>query len=121
MSELSDDYGAPVAPHLSTEAPSHSMRMEERSKGQEGVLEQQAKGVPEQQARGVPERWAEERPTVETAGPPPQDAGVDPKATAGTRVGSAGSEKSTENSSISTLVLELFGCHILILFWRLTS
>ena len=48
-----------------------------------GVLERWAEGVPEQQARGVPERRAEERLTAETVGPPPQDAGIDPKATAG--------------------------------------
>ena len=83
MSEWSDDDGAPVAPYLSTEAPPHNTRMKERSKGGEGLPEQQAKGVPEQQARGIPEQQAEERPTVETARPPPQGAGIDPKATVG--------------------------------------
>ena len=29
------------------------------------------------------ERREEERPTAETVGPPPQDAGIDPKAAAG--------------------------------------
>jgi len=53
--------------------------MEERSKGGEGVPEQQAKGVPEQQARGVLEQQAEERPMAKTARPPPHGAGVDPR------------------------------------------
>ena len=56
--------------------------MEERSKGGEGVPEQQVKGVPEKQVRGVPEQQAEERPTVETARPPSQGVGIDPRDTA---------------------------------------
>ena len=91
MSEWLDDDKALVAPPPSTKAPPRNTRMEGQSKGGEGVPEQQAtgvpahqaKGVPEQQVRGVPERWAEERPTVETARPPPQGAGIDPKATVG--------------------------------------
>ena len=47
-----------------------------------GALERRAEEVPEQQARGAPNRWAKERLMVETMGPPPQDTGVDPKATA---------------------------------------
>ena len=83
MSEWSDDDGAPVAPPPSTEAPPRNTRTEERSKGGEGLPEQQAKGVPEQQARGIPEHQAEERPTAEIARPPPQGAGVDPRAAPG--------------------------------------
>ena len=107
MFEWSDDDEVLVAPPPSTKAPSRNTRAEEQSRGGEevpqkqatGVPEQQAKGVPEQQARRVPERraegvpeqqargalelWAEERPMAETAGPPPQDVGVDPKAAAG--------------------------------------
>ena len=45
MFEWLDDDGAPVAPLLSTEAPQCNTRMEVQSKGQEEVLEQQAKGV----------------------------------------------------------------------------
>ena len=48
-----------------------------------GALERRAKEVPEQKARGALERQAEERPMAETMGPPPQDVGIDPKATAG--------------------------------------
>ena len=48
MSEWLDDDGILVAPPPSTEAPQHNMHAEERSKGGEGVPEQQAKGVPEQ-------------------------------------------------------------------------
>ena len=91
MSEWSDDDEAPVAPPPSTKAPPRNTRVEGQSKGGEGVPEQQAmgvpmqqaKGVPEQQARGVPERQAEERPKVETARPPPQGVGIDPKAAPG--------------------------------------
>ena len=72
MSEWSDDNGAPVAPPLSTEMPPNNTRVKVQSKGGEGVPEQQAKGVPEQQA--------EERPTAETARPPPQGVGIEPKA-----------------------------------------
>jgi len=56
MSEWSDDDGAPVAPPLSTEAPSRNTWVEVQSKGWEAVPEQQAKGVLKQQAKGVPER-----------------------------------------------------------------
>jgi len=40
MSEWSDDYGAPVAPPLSTKAPPHNMREEVQLKGGEEVPEQ---------------------------------------------------------------------------------
>ena len=75
VSEWSDDDGALVAPRPSTEAPPRNTRVEEQSKGGEGV--------PEQQAEGVLERQAEGRPTAETARPPPQGIGIDPKAAAG--------------------------------------
>ena len=90
MSEWSDDNEVPVAPPPSTKAPLRNTRVEEQSKGREGVPKQQAmgipaqqaKGVPKQQARGVPEQRAEERPMVETVRPPPQGVGINPKATA---------------------------------------
>ena len=56
MSEWSNDDEVPVAPPPSTEAPPSNTRMEEQSKGREGVPEQQAMGVPEQQATVVSER-----------------------------------------------------------------
>ena len=90
MSEWSDDDEVPVAPPPSTKAPPRNTRVEGQLEGGERVPEQQAtgaptqqaKGVPEQQVRGVPKWRAEERPTAETARPPPQGAGIDPKATA---------------------------------------
>ena len=63
MSEWSDDDEALVTPPPNTEAPPRNMRVEERSKGGEGVPEQPAKGVPEQQV--------ETKPTTETTRPPP--------------------------------------------------
>ena len=99
MFEWSDDIEVLVAPPPSMKVPPRNTRVEEQSMGGEEVPQQQAMGVPEQQAKGAPERqaeevpeqqargalelWAEERPMAETAGPPPQDAGVDPKAAAG--------------------------------------
>ena len=70
MSEWLDDDEAPVAPPPSTEVAPRNTRVEERSKGGEGVPKQLAKGVPEQQAKGVPEWQVEERPTAETTRPP---------------------------------------------------
>ena len=99
MFKWSDDNRVPAAPLPSMKAPPRSARMEEQSMGGAavpqqhamgvpeqqvgGALERQAEEVPEQQARGALERRAEERPMAETVGPPPQDVGVDPKATAG--------------------------------------
>ena len=81
--EWSDDDETSVAPPPNTESPSHSTCAEEQAKRGEEVPEQRARGVLAQQATGVPERRMEQRSTVEEEGPPPQDAGVDPKATAG--------------------------------------
>ena len=64
MFEWSDDDGAPVAPHPSTEAPPRNTRVEVQSKGGEGVPEQQA----------------EERLMAGAARPPAQGMWVDPRA-----------------------------------------
>lgn len=48
MFEWSDNDEVLVAPSPSTEAPPRNTRVEEQSKGGEGVLELQAMGVPEQ-------------------------------------------------------------------------
>jgi len=69
MSEWSDDDEVLVAPPPSMKAPPRSTRVEEQSKGKEGVPKQQAMGVPEQRATGVPERQEEARPTIEAARP----------------------------------------------------
>ena len=83
MFEWSDDDEILVAPPPSTEVPPRSTCVEEQAKRDKEVPGQRARGVPAQQATGVPERRMEQRSTVEEEGPPPQDAGVDPKATAG--------------------------------------
>ena len=72
-----------MAPPPSTESPPHSSCTEEQAKRSEEVPEQWARGVPTQQAEEVLEQRAKPEPTVEEAGPPPQDTGVDPKAVAG--------------------------------------
>ena len=58
MSEWSDDDEVSVAPPPSTEAPPRNTRVEEQSKGREGVPKQQAMGIPAQQAKGVPKQQA---------------------------------------------------------------
>ena len=79
MSEWLDDDKVLVAPPPGTEVPPHNTRTEEHSKEREGFPEQRAKRVPEQWVREVLERQAE-RPTANTAKPPPHATLVDPKA-----------------------------------------
>jgi len=104
--------GEEVPQQWTTEVPEQQAR---------GAPERQAEEVPEQQARGALERRAEERPMAETVGPPPQDVGVDPKATAG---GSSRHRAVQEivpaDQTVSILVLELL-YHRSLAFWQLMS
>ena len=80
MLEWSDDDEISVAPPPNTKSPLRSTHVEEQVKKGEKVPEQQATGVLEQQAKEFLVRWVEQRPTVEEAGPPPQNTGVNPTA-----------------------------------------
>ena len=70
MIEWSDDDEDPVAPPPSMQTPSRSTHMEEQSRGNKEILEQQtteilaeqATDAPEQQTEINPERWVEENP-----------------------------------------------------------
>ena len=121
MSEWSDDYGAPVAPPLSTKAPPHNMRAEVQSKGEEEVPEQQAKGFPEQQAMRVLEQQAKKGQRRRPRDLHPRARGSTPGPCLGAWVGIAGLEKCTGRLTHKYPCLRFILLSYLYVIWCLMS